>query len=57
MYSGEQVIEDRDQKIVLKAESCTFIRRDHRLKMYKNNIGEELYKGITLTFKRIEVLL
>ncbi|MGV0847912.1 AraC family transcriptional regulator [Empedobacter falsenii] len=52
LYSGEQVIEDRDRKIVLKAGDCAFIRRDHRLKMYKNSIGEELYKGISLTFKR-----
>lgn len=52
LYSGEQVIEDRDRKIVLKARDCAFIRRDHRLKMYKNSIGEELYKGISLTFKR-----
>jgi len=57
LYSGEQVIEDRDRRIVLKAESCAFIKRDHRLKMYKKNVGKELYKGISLSFKRIEVLL
>ena len=52
LYSGEQVIEDRNKKIILKAGDCAFIRRDHRLKMYKNSKGEELYKGISLTFKR-----
>lgn len=52
LYSGEQVIEDRDHKIVLKAGDCAFIRRDHRLKMYKNSVGEDLYRGISLTFKR-----
>lgn len=52
LYSGEQLIEDRDEKIVLQAGECAFIRRDHRLKMYKNSKGEELYKGISLTFKR-----
>lgn len=52
LYSGEQVIEDRNEKIVLQAGECAFIRRDHRLKMYKNSKEEELYKGISLTFKR-----
>jgi AraC-like DNA-binding protein len=52
LYSGEQVIEDRNRKITLQAGECAFIRRDHRLKMYKNSKGEELYKGISLTFKR-----
>lgn len=52
LYSGEQVIEDRNRKITLQAGECAFVRRDHRLKMYKNSKGEELYKGISLTFKR-----
>lgn len=52
LYSGEQVIEDRNRKITLQAGECAFIRRDHRLKMYKNSKGEELYKGISLTFTR-----
>lgn len=52
LYSGEQVIEDRDKTITLVAGDCAFIRRDHRLKMYKNSKGEDLYKGISLTFKR-----
>ncbi len=52
LYSGEQIIEDRNKKIKLKAGDCAFIRRDHRLKMYKNSRGEELYKGISLTFNR-----
>lgn len=52
LYSGEQVIEDRNEKIVLQAGDCAFIKRDHRLKMYKNSKGNELYKGISLTFKR-----
>lgn len=52
LYSGEQLIEDRNEKIVLQAGECAFIRRDHRLKMYKNSKGEDLYKGISLTFKR-----
>ena len=52
LYSGEQVIEDRNKKIKLQAGDCAFIRKDHRLKMYKNSKGEDLYKGISLTFSR-----
>ncbi|MDQ0477293.1 AraC family transcriptional regulator [Chryseobacterium gotjawalense] len=52
LYSGEQVIEDRNKIIKLQAGDCAFIRRDHRLKMYKNSKGEDLYKGISMTFKR-----
>ncbi|UWX61837.1 AraC family transcriptional regulator [Chryseobacterium oranimense] len=52
LYSGEQIIEDRGEKIIIKAGECAFIRRDHRLTMYKNSVGEELYKGISLTFSR-----
>lgn len=52
LYSGEQIIQDRDKQIILKAGECAFIRRDHRVLMYKNSVGEELYKGISLTFKR-----
>ncbi|MFP3637384.1 hypothetical protein SB677_21765, partial [Bacillus sp. SIMBA_033] len=37
---------------IIKAGECAFIRRDHRTLMYKNSIGEDLYKGISLTFKR-----
>lgn len=52
LYSGEQVIEDRNEKIILQPGECAFIKRDHRLKMYKNSKGDEFYKGISLTFKR-----
>lgn len=52
LYSGEQIIEDRNKKITIQAGECAFIRRDHRLMMYKNSKGEDLYKGISLTFKR-----
>ncbi len=52
VYSGEQVIQDRDKTITINAGECAFIRRDHRLMMYKNSKGEALYKGISLTFKR-----
>jgi AraC-like DNA-binding protein len=52
LYSGEQVIEDRNKKITIKAGECAFIRRNHRLMMYKNSKGDQLYKGISLTFNR-----
>ncbi|MCH5717826.1 helix-turn-helix domain-containing protein [Niabella hibiscisoli] len=52
LYSGEQVIEDSGKKITIQAGECAFIRRNHRLMMYKNSKGEELYKGISLTFNR-----
>ncbi len=52
LYSGEQIIEDRNKKITIRAGECAFIRRNHRLLMYKNSKGDELYKGISLTFNR-----
>lgn len=52
LYSGEQVIEDRNRKTKIKAGECAFIRRNHRLTMYKNSKGKEFYKGISLTFNR-----
>jgi len=52
LYSGEQLIEDRDKRIIIKAGECAFIRRNHRLLMYKNSKGDQLYKGISLTFNR-----
>jgi AraC-like DNA-binding protein len=52
LYSGEQIIEDGNQKITIQAGECAFIRRNHRLLMYKNSKGDQLYKGISLTFNR-----
>lgn len=52
LYSGEQIIEEGNRSITLQAGECAFIRRDHRLKMYKNSKNNEPYKGISLTFKR-----
>ncbi|MCC7534086.1 MAG: helix-turn-helix transcriptional regulator [Bacteroidia bacterium] len=52
LYSGEQVIVDRNKKTILKAGECAFVRRNHRLTMYKNSRGKELYKGISLVFQR-----
>lgn len=52
LYSGEQIIEDGNKKIRIKAGECAFIRRNHRLTMYKNSKGKDYYKGISLTFNR-----
>jgi hypothetical protein len=52
IYSGEQVIVDRNKKTIIKAGECAFIRRDNRLQMFKNSKGEDFYKGISLTFQR-----
>lgn len=52
VYSGEQIIEDRNKSIKIKAGECVFIRRNHQLTIYKNNKGDALYKGIALTFNR-----
>lgn len=52
VYSGEQIIEDRNKRIKVKAGQCVFIRRNHQLTMYKNSFGNEHYKGISLTFNR-----
>ncbi|WP_316837006.1 AraC family transcriptional regulator [Pedobacter nutrimenti] len=52
LYGGEQIIEDGDKKITVHAGECAFIRRNHRLLMYKNSKGDELYKGISMTFNR-----
>lgn len=52
LYSGEQVIQDGNETITIQAGECAFVRRNHRLLMYKNSKGDELYKGISLTFKR-----
>ncbi len=52
VYSGEQIIEDRNKKIRVKAGECVFIRRNHQLIMHKNSVGNAHYKGISLTFKR-----
>ncbi|WP_426791840.1 helix-turn-helix domain-containing protein [Sphingobacterium sp. WOUb80] len=52
LYSGEQTIVDRNRKIKVKAGECAFIRRDHRIEMFKYSKGKEPYKSITLSFDR-----
>lgn len=52
LYSGEHVIDEQGQQTVIHPGECAFIRRDHRVVMYKNHTEEGQYKGISLTFKR-----
>lgn len=52
LYSGEQVIEENGQQTVVHPGECVFVRRDHRITMYKNPLGDQQYKGISMTFKR-----
>ncbi|MCD7909375.1 MAG: AraC family transcriptional regulator [Clostridium sp.] len=52
LYSGQQVIEERGEKITIQPGECVFVRRDHRIQMHKQPAGEQQYQGISLTFKR-----
>jgi len=52
LYSGRQVIEDKGERITIRPGECTFVRRDHRITMYKQPDGGKPYQGISLTFKR-----
>ena len=52
LYSGQQIIEDKGKTITIRPGECTFVRRDHRITMYKQPDGDKPYQGISLTFKR-----
>lgn len=52
LYSGEHVIDDNGQQTIIRPGECAFIRRDHRIMMYKNHTETQQYKGISLTFRR-----
>lgn len=52
LYAGEHIIEEGGQTTVIRPGECAFIRRDHRITMYKKHTDTEQYKGITLTFRR-----
>lgn len=52
LYSGEYIIEENGLRTIIHPGECAFIRRDYRITMYKNHVGDEQYKRISLTFKR-----
>lgn len=52
VYSGELVINDNGNEILINPGECVFVRRDHRTTMHKRSLEDVQYKGVTLTFKR-----
>ena len=52
VYSGELILEEANQKTVVHKGECVFLRRDNRVKMNKQPLGEEQFQGIFMIFKR-----
>jgi len=52
VYSGEMLIDDGKEKTHVRKGECVFIRRDHRVTLYKKPLDGEPYCGIFLTFNR-----
>ena len=52
VYSGEYIVEEGGKTIVARAGDCIFIRRDNRVNMIKQSLGDEPFQGIFLFFKR-----
>lgn len=52
IVSGELLLEENNEQISIRKGECVFIRRDHRVKMNKQPLGEEQFKAIWFTFRR-----
>ena len=52
VYSGELILEEGNEKTVVHKGECVFLRRDIRVKMTKQPLGEEQFQGIFMIFKR-----
>lgn len=52
VYSGEFVVEQEKKKTVIHKGESLFVRRDNRVTMTKQPIGNEPFTGIFLIFKR-----
>lgn len=52
LCSGEHTIVENNQKIILKPGESAFVRKNHRLTMFKNYGENGQYKGISITFQR-----
>jgi len=52
VYSGELILEEGDKTTVVHKGECVFLRRDNRVKMTKQPLGEEQFQGIFMIFKR-----
>ena len=52
VYSGEIVLEENGKQTVIYKGECAFLRRDNRVKMTKQPLGEEQFQAIFMIFKR-----
>lgn len=52
VISGELILKENDKDVSIRKEEYVFIRRDHRVKMIKQPLGEEQFKAIWFTFRR-----
>jgi len=52
VYSGEMILEENGQKICVHKGECVFLRRDNRISMTKQPLGEEQFQGIFMQFQR-----
>lgn len=52
VYSGEMIVDDGKQKIHIRKGQSVFIRRDHRVTLFKGPADGEEYCGIFMMFTR-----
>ncbi len=52
VYSGEIELTENAQKTIVKQGECVFLRRDNRVSMIKQPLGDGGFRGIFMTFKR-----
>ncbi len=52
VYSGEIILEEGGQNVVVQKGECVFLRRDNRVSMTKQPVGEEQFQAIFMIFKR-----
>jgi len=52
VYSGEMVLEENGVNIPVHKGECVFLRRDNRVSMNKQPLGNEQFQGIFMQFQR-----
>jgi len=52
VYSGEIILEEGNLKTVVRKGECVFLRRDNRVQMTKQPVGEDQFQAIFMHFKR-----
>ena len=52
VYSGEIVLEADNKKTIVQKGECAFLRRDNRMSMTKQPLGENQFQAIFMIFKR-----